>query len=63
METTFSVVFNLQAFRRISAGSMAPGTTLASAPALPQAIQAFCGDLGDFKIKRKRESENLYESL
>lgn len=63
MVTIFIVVFNLQALGKISTGSMAPSTLLSLAPALPQAIQAFCGDLGDFKIKRKGDNKNVYESL
>lgn len=63
METNFIVVFNLQALGKISTGSMAPSALLSSAPALPQAIQAFCGDLGDFKIKRKGDNQNICESL
>lgn len=42
---------------------MAPSTIQSAAPALPQAIQAFCGDLGDFEIQRKGDNKNLYESL
>lgn len=66
METTFSVIFNLQAFRKNFSwfyGSKCCSIVLSSAPVLPQAIQAFCGDLGDFKIKRNGDNKNLYESL